>query len=445
MKEESFNLDSPAEGRLVLCRALPFFRQRKVDVPNQALARLTPRESAGKSNGRFSEIRELVDLAKQARTWYREHTRWSVSVSSKDQLYDAAHRWFTEGALSERPPRALSARFVHSGNEISEVGSPNPPPGEIELYYDERRERKVTIQGHSVTVSLVKPEMTAGARSDYSDRYLPPDVLHFHATSQEGQQAVVAMLRALAQTKERRKAALHLLAPWGDWRRRDDLPQRAPESVVLVEGQMERLQADLSRFLDQEVDYVRRGLPWHRGYLLHGPPGTGKTSAVRALAYHLNLDLWFAPLGDLQKDASLLQVVNEVRPRSILLLEDIDIFHAARARDDDNGGVTMAGLLNALDGVATPHGLIVFMTTNDMSVIDPALLRPGRIDLTEFLDLPTEDQVRRLWANFYDRPIPEQETISFKGSSADVIQICIQHSDDPEAALQSLTLSHSAR
>jgi len=65
------------------------------------------------------------------------------------------------------------------------------------------------------------------------------------------------------------------------------------------------------------------------------------------------------------------------------LLEDVDVFHSATERDDEGSGVTLSGLLNALDGIATPRGLLTVTTTNDPSALDVAVIRPGRVDLSE--------------------------------------------------------------
>jgi len=390
-------------------------------------------------------VRQVLDGYRDAKSWYQEKTRWTITVRSDDRLYDSAHRWFAEGGVLSAPPRALSARYSRNGGRrgsddlddmLGRVGRRREGQSEVgvDMYWDDTRERTVLIDGHRVTVSLFKPESGPNAEGGY--RVTDPDVLYFHARSREGQQAVADLLLELARKQEQRRPALYMLSSYGDWSRRDDLPQRPPESVVLAAGQMERLQADMGGFLRAEGDYVRRGIPYHRGYLLYGPPGTGKTSVVRALAAHFNMDLWYAALGDLGKDASLISLINQVGPRSILLLEDIDIFHAARDRDDKKDGLSMAGLLNALDGVATPHGLITVLTTNDVAVIDKALLRPGRVDLQEYIGLPDSDQIARLFQHWYGVPMrPEQvERLNFQGSTAHVSEILKRHMDDPDQA-----------
>jgi chaperone BCS1 len=71
--------------------------------------------------------------------------------------------------------------------------------------------------------------------------------------------------------------------------------------------------------------------------------------------------------------------------------------------------VTFSGLLNALDGVASSEERIIFMTTNHFSHLDPALIRPGRVDLQEFLDDAQGEQAKRLFVKFYSPSTDEKE------------------------------------
>ena len=132
-----------------------------------------------------------------------------------------------------------------------------------------------------------------------------------------------------------------------------------------------------------------KGVPYRRGYLLHGPPGTGKTSFTQAIAGALKLNICYLNLsnGNMDDDG-LNRALNNAPSQSIILLEDIDGIFVAResVNQGRDGGVSFSGLLNALDGVRSQEGRILFMTTNHKEKLDPALLRPGRCDFQVKLD-----------------------------------------------------------
>jgi hypothetical protein len=406
----------------------------------KVLARRIARNSKNSKLLTAFELSENVfDAYKRVREWHASRNRWTVSVDSSDRLYDLVLAWFLETDETE-PTRAVKALFPNAGmrNRVQRelFGEDDASAPQLQLFYDEEGSRVIDLAGHTVEVNLHRPN---DAAPDPNATYRPaqPNRIFFYAKSQEGQQAVLDLLQELGQSQSKRKAAVHLLSSWGDWSRRDDLPIRQLDSVALAEGQMERLRDDLERFIAEEGDYARRGIPYHRGYVLYGPPGTGKTSIVRALAAHFQLDLYYAPLGDLEKDTSLIQLVNQVRSGSILLLEDIDVYHATRERDDAVKGASMAGLLNALDGVATPHGLITILTTNDIDVIDDALLRPGRIDVKEHIGLPDRNQIARLFNNWYEVELDQADIdkITFTDTTAAVTEVLKTHLNDSVAAL----------
>lgn len=401
----------------------------------------------------FEAAQDAYNLGRRAHTFWQNKTRWTVSISENDRLFDVALKWFLSDEADTKPPRMVKATYVYGArrrprfsDDLDELvsSSRQRESGHVELVFNETSQRHVIIRGHKVSIMLQRHDQDVD-NERVGFRSIQPSQLHFYARSREGQTAVVEHLRKLAADQDKRKPALHLLDSWGSWSRRDDLPARQLSSVSLRAGQMENLRDDIQGFLDHETDYVRRGMPYHRGYMLYGPPGTGKTSIVRALAAHFGLDLWYAPLGDLEKDTSLMSLVNQVQPGSILLLEDIDVYHATRERDDATRGASMAGLLNALDGVATPHGLITFMTTNDVEVIDPALLRPGRIDVTEEIGFPDRDQIARLYESWYEVDLaPGQvDAIEWTGTTAALTELFKQNLNDADAAWLALQKKNS--
>lgn len=112
------------------------------------------------------------------------------------------------------------------------------------------------------------------------------------------------------------------------------------------------------------------------------------------------------------------QLFNSTPPRSVILLEDVDAAFVQRDSESQNG-VTFSGLLNALgepsslpspppDGVAAQEGGLLFMTTNKFELLDPALIRPGRVDLTCFFGYATQFQVTELFKRFFPKATAQQ-------------------------------------
>lgn len=374
-------------------------------------------------------------LVRQVRQQVTELLAYTVSIDSGDVIYGEVHM-----RLLSMIPQKKRRSLVIAGRREFDMSTDtigNDAKTMLYQYYDGHREQRLTLDGCRVKVLIERDDFSHLKRED-NKAFLRQERIIFTAYSARGRDAIMAFIQQIVDESNKTEAPRFMMSErWGGWRRRFDLEPRALDTVVLRPGQKEALVDDMQDFLTLRAQYMKFGIPYHRGYMFYGPPGTGKTSLAKALATHFGLNIYYIPLSDLEKDTSLLTLVAGVEPGSVLLLEDIDVLHAAKSRDDDDQGVTLSGLLNALDGVSTPSGLITIMTTNYRDVLDDALIRPGRIDRMEEITFMDDAQLAELAHKFLGvtDPLPPLEK---DVSPADVLEVVKRHLSEPEEAVEAL-------
>lgn len=204
-------------------------------------------------------------------------------------------------------------------------------------------------------------------------------------------------------TREDGKILTQIYVPYHgrQWQQRSAKARRPLSSVYLAEGQKQKLLADVTDYLDPKSTkwHEERSIPHRRGYLFHGPPGTGKTTLAMAIAGQFKLQVYMLSLLDEHiDDGTLLTLFQSIRAGTLLLLEDVDCAGIGRRPKvssrkvkptydsegnelkEERSRVTLSGLLNAIDGAGAPEGHILVMTTNDPDSLDAALVRAGRVD-----------------------------------------------------------------
>ena len=201
------------------------------------------------------------------------------------------------------------------------------------------------------------------------------------------------------------------------WNYRGSRKPRPIESVILPAGVKEPFLADVQDFIDSQEWYVGLGLPHRRAYLLHGPPGTGKSSLVAAIAGFLKRDVKMLSLAESgMSDSKLIGLLATCGDDDICLLEDIDAaFAFDRTSSDDASKLTFSGLLNAIDGVGAKDGRILFMSTNHPEKLDPALVRPGRVDYRLHLGNADDFQARTLFERFFPETNKAEDFVRLAG------------------------------
>ncbi|KAL1714742.1 hypothetical protein EV715DRAFT_266395 [Schizophyllum commune] len=348
----------------------------------------------------------------------------TAHFSQEDYPYDWLMHW-----LSKQPAWGRSREFditTRSGGRSSltqaTTGDLEDEDDDDELVHG-RRKRKVAFmpsldtthtiyyRGHWLRITRTK------RYADYGGEALKISVVA--RNNDILKKLVLEAKREYEKDAEHRVHIFMADTSYGCWRWNGARQKRPMSSIVLQPGVKDMLLADCRDFLASEEWYAERGIPFRRGYLLHGVPGSGKTSLIHSLAGELGLDIY---------------VVSLSSKGCILLLEDLDaaftrgisrdanstgvpttatVATASSSKDannnnDTNDGSTLSlsGLLNSLDGVAAAEGRLLFATTNHIERLDPALSRPGRMDVWVNFTNATKWQAEGIFKCFFPAARP---------------------------------------
>lgn len=220
----------------------------------------------------------------------------------------------------------------------------------------------------------------------------------------------------------------------GRWDATDLDNKRNIETIILENNRQLKIKTDVERFMNSSDFYQKVGMPYKRGYLFYGCPGTGKSSMIRAMSNFTKRDVYNVHLSEIQTDSALFELMRLIpHEKSIVIFEDIDCASSVvRSREEpvekkettesaeksevkqpmreekpSTQGLTQSGLLNVIDGIFDARGRILIMTSNHPDVLDPALIRPGRIDVKIDFGLCTKQQIADLYKLYYDKECPK--------------------------------------
>ncbi|RLM00020.1 hypothetical protein CFD26_107424 [Aspergillus turcosus] len=194
------------------------------------------------------------------------------------------------------------------------------------------------------------------------------------------------------------------------WKRSTSRPARPLSTVILDEGVKMAFLHDIQHYLHPSTMrwYSDRGIPYRRGYMFYGPPGTGKSSLAFAAAGFLGLNVYMVNLNSRQlTEDALTQLFLTLPRRCLVLLEDIDANEVTGSRKPGaehrigKHGISLSSLLNIIDGVAAQEGRVLIMTTNHHEHLDPALVRPGRVDYKLEFQLASRELCAAMFRNIF--------------------------------------------
>jgi mitochondrial chaperone BCS1 len=380
----------------------------------------------------------LRQLPKQLIDWAYERVVISIEVNSSDQAYEWFAVWLGKQPVQLKM-RDLNLKTRRASEEGGfslgeEADAPKallaPTNGKFWIRFQGRpfwlSANREKMQGQNGLLASFHETLTV--RTFVWNRAFVNDL-------------IAEAYRSTVKPEEKR---VEIMTPrWDDWNVRQRVIPRAPESLVYSDNLLENIVADAKKFLESEAWYADMGIPWRRGYLLHGPPGNGKSSLITAVAGVLGKSICVLNLSSLSlTDDSLTNLLGDAPDGSLILLEDVDaVFNQRNKASGNESKLSFNGLLNALDGVTAQQGRLVFLTTNHLEKLDPALVRPGRADAHFFLNNASQMQVQKMLTRFYPS-ITSEQAASLAArvpehalSMAKIQEFMLRHRDDLAGAM----------
>lgn len=207
--------------------------------------------------------------------------------------------------------------------------------------------------------------------------------------------------------------------------------------MYLREHDMKNLTTILGKFKNSTELFEEYGLPNKLGIMIHGKPGTGKTTTIHAIASFLQKNIYYVNLSTVESNEELQlifdHVVLQVAGGGIIVFEDIDamtnIVHE-RHKDSTNGKFTLEYFLNLLQGSLTRDGTIFIATTNHIEKLDPAFYRVGRFDIKIDMKLCDHYQIKAIYSKFVGKsidPVVLNQIEVDKYSPAEIIFHLVHH------------------
>jgi len=176
------------------------------------------------------------------------------------------------------------------------------------------------------------------------------------------------------------------------------LPDIITWDDMFISDSVKTFKKDIEFFLFNKNWFEKNGIPYKRGYLLYGEPGTGKTMTIKSLmGSYKDLAICTCVFGDSDFEAStfmeLFNWATKNKP-ALIVLEDFDRLFNKETKESRTSIIDVSTVLNVMDGMINREGTIVVATVNNKAILERSLYaRPGRFDKIIEFNNPTPENI----------------------------------------------------
>jgi chaperone BCS1 len=317
--------------------------------------------------------------------------RWNNDLPD----YDAVVRYVTKNVVWQKTARNFNYSAEEKWDSIEE---------------DYQTKHHGLAVGYGTHIGFYRRHLVLVHRqreeADNTSKFKEHTEVTFFTRSKRVVEAFAEDVKRMAGTSDEEFTSVPLYINSGSWwNRAGKLPLRSMDTIFTADDAANMILNRLAEFSTKREENHRLGLPHRIGVLLYGPPGNGKSSLIHALASALGRSIYYLNLGSVDSDQVLTDLVANGQDwnKKLLVLEDFDAAGANTNRnvpaqnpaptgeegpDGPKKPVTLSAMLNILDGLIAPDGLMTIATTNHPERLDEALRRPGRFDMAiELRDL----------------------------------------------------------
>lgn len=293
--------------------------------------------------------------------------QFTAEILSSSSSYYSIMEFITKKYIEQNETNCSKLMFSH----VEQLKAHN----ELVYYFPENTKITIDYNGDSITCEAKTISSDHGTNNHV--KFL--SCLTIKVKSKEILDNLILDMYTIQQTL----SVKSFNAKTQNWSYVGTLQCRPEESIVMDKKILSNLFKDIELFCskESEKEYDKFGQTYKRNYLFYGKPGSGKSSLVNVIANKFKRNIYILCFDPNLTDNSLMTAISSINDKNgILLIEDIDCIF--QNRDDNNkSNVTFSTLLNVLDGVSSPRGLITIVTSNHVDKLDKALLRPGRVDM----------------------------------------------------------------